>query len=95
MATIFFAEDGIEVEVPDGTSLKDACDQHDAAIPFGCREGACATCVIAINEGSEFLNPLTDNEEMTLLPDELEDGVRLACQCVISGGRVSIQAAQS
>jgi ferredoxin len=93
MATIFFAEDAIEVIVAAGTMLKDAIDEHGAAIPFGCREGACATCVIRIHEGAEHLSPLTENEEMTLLPQELEDGVRLACQCSVSGGRVSIQAA--
>ena len=93
MATIFFAEDGIEITVADGTMLKDAIDEHGAAIPFGCREGACATCVIRVNEGAEHLNSLTENEEMTLLPAEVEEGVRLACQCSVSGGRVSIQAA--
>lgn len=95
MATIIFAEDGIEFEVPDGTKVQDVVDRNDANILFGCREGACATCMIRINEGAEFLNPVTENEEMTLMPDELEDGLRLACQCTVTGGRVSIQPADA
>lgn len=93
MATIFFAEDGIEVEVADGTKLQDAIDEAGASVMFGCREGNCATCMVTINEGMEFLNKPTEEEEMSLMPDELEDSIRLACQCKVSGGRVSLQAA--
>ncbi len=91
MATILFAESGLTVEVADGTRLQDAIDKNRVDIPFGCREGACATCMIEITEGAEALNPVTDNEEMTLMPDELEAGLRLACQCVVSGGKVGIK----
>ena len=94
MATIFFADEGTEITVADGASVKDAVDEHGAEIPFGCREGACATCVIRVKEGAEFLNSLTENEEMTLLPNEIEEGLRLACQLTVSGGRISIQPAE-
>ena len=94
MATIFFAgDDQIEHEVADGTRLQDAIDECGADILFGCREGACATCMIEIVEGSENLNPINENEEATLMPEELESGVRLACQCVIRGGRIVIKSA--
>ncbi len=93
MATIFFAGDGIEREVADGTKLQDAIDDAGASIMFGCREGNCATCMITVKEGMEHLNPPTQEEEMTLMPDELEDSIRLACQCTIKGGRISIEAA--
>lgn len=92
MATIFFEGEGLEVQVPDGTRIQEAIDKNGIDIPFGCREGACATCMIKVSEGMEFLNKVTDNEEMTLMPDELESDIRLACQCVVSGGRVSLQA---
>ncbi|MFT4704377.1 MAG: ferredoxin [Bradymonadia bacterium] len=93
MATIFFAGDGFEREVADGSKLQDAIDSAGAAIMFGCREGNCATCMIVIHEGVENLNKPTDEEQMTLLPDELADGVRLACQCKVVSGRISIEAA--
>jgi ferredoxin len=93
MATIFFAGDGIEREVADGTKLQDAIDEAGASIMFGCREGNCATCMITVHEGMEFLNKPTSEEQMTLMPDELEDNIRLACQCKVSGGRISIEAA--
>lgn len=95
MATIFFAEDGFEKEVADGTKLEQAIDEFGASIMFGCRDGNCATCMIKVNEGMENLNKVTEEEEMTLMPDELDDQLRLACQCVIKGGRISIQAAPS
>lgn len=93
MATIFFAGDSIEREVADGSRLQDAIDDAGASIMFGCREGNCATCMITVHEGMENLNPPTQEEEMTLMPDELEDNIRLACQCRIKGGRISIEAA--
>jgi len=95
MATIFFAGDGITKEVPDGTRLQDAIDAARASILFGCREGSCATCMIVVLEGADCLNPPTSDEQMTLLPSELEDGIRLACQCVVKGGRVAVKASDS
>jgi ferredoxin len=92
MATIHFAgDDNFERTVEDGTRLQDAIDASGADIQFGCREGSCATCMIEVVEGMENLNGHTEAEETTLLPEELEGNIRLACQCRVSGGRVSIQ----
>lgn len=93
MATIFFAADGIRTEVGNGSRLQDAIDSAGASILFGCREGNCATCMIHVDAGMENLNPPTDEEQMTLLPSELEEGVRLACQCRVLGGEVKVRAA--
>ena len=92
MARIDFAGDKpMSVEVPDGTPLQQAIDQHGADIMFGCREGNCATCMIDVLSGPENLSPPTDAEETTLMPDELERNIRLACQCRVQGGAVTIR----
>jgi len=39
------------VAAPDGGSLADLCDDHEAPIPFSCRSASCATCHIEILEG--------------------------------------------
>jgi ferredoxin len=94
MAIVHFAgSDNFEREFPDGTPLQKAIDASGADIMFGCREGSCATCMIEVLSGRENLNPPTDEERTTLLEDEIENGVRLACQSRILRGRISIQRA--
>jgi ferredoxin len=94
MATVIFADEEITIEVPDGTRLQEAVDQAGADIPFGCREGECATCIIEVLEGMEYLGEPNENELLTLMEDELERGVRLTCQCRVSGGTVKIREAE-
>ena len=43
------------VAAPDGGSLADLCDDHEAPIPFSCRSASCATCHIEVLEGAEAL----------------------------------------
>ncbi len=94
MAKIYFAgEDNFEKEVADGSSLQSAVDSAGADVMFGCREGTCATCMIQVHEGKENLSGPTEAEETTLLDDEIEAGIRLACQCKIMSGSVKISAA--
>lgn len=74
--------DGQEQEVPDGSPIMNACD--DLGVPFACRAGICATCIITVTEGMENLMPKTQAEEdMGLASDQ-----RLACQAVIRSGKV-------
>lgn len=94
MATIIFVEEGISIDVPEGSRLQDAIDEAGADIPFGCREGECATCIIEVLEGMEHLGEPNENELLTLMDDERERGVRLACQCRIAGGTIKIRPAE-
>ena len=94
MAKVVFAAEGTSIDVPDGSRLQDAIDEAGADIPFGCREGNCATCIIEVLDGMQFLGSPNENEEITLMDDELERGIRLACQCRISGGSVTIRPAE-
>lgn len=75
-----------EIELPDGSSIQEACEE--AGVPFACTEGVCGTCVIQIKSGMQNLSKQTQEEEDFLghgCPDE-----RLACQCKILQGEVSI-----
>lgn len=94
MATVIFADEELTIEVPDGTRLQEAIDQAGADIPFGCREGECATCIIDVLDGMENLGERNENEQLTLMEDEIERGIRLACQCRVASGTVKIRAAE-
>ena len=95
MARVNFPEDNITLDVEDGSRLQDAIDRTGADVPFGCREGNCATCMIEVLGGGENLNPPTDAEQITLLPEELDQNIRLACQCVVVSGEVSVKQADA
>jgi 2Fe-2S ferredoxin len=75
------------VAAPDGGSLADLCDDHEAPIPFSCRSASCATCHIEVLEGSEaFLPP--EDEELDVL-EAIEAGppkYRLACCAKLKPG---------
>lgn len=80
MATIII--DGEQREVPDGSSIMDACD--DLGVPFGCRVGQCGMCTITVTEGLENLESQNECEKDM----GLEDNQRLACQTTIRSGVV-------
>lgn len=75
-----------EVEVEDGDLIKPLCEE--AGIPFACEEGVCGTCVVEVEEGMENLSEFTQ-EELDFLGEQ--DCERLACQCRINKGTVSVR----
>ena len=90
MPTIEFEGAGLggdkTVEVPDGGDLLDICDEVLAPVAFSCRSATCATCYIEVVEGSELLEPPSDEEQELL---ELLTGPktgRLACQARVRAG---------
>ena len=80
MATIRF--EGEEREIADGTGVLKVCEEM--GMPFGCTDGLCGTCMCDVVEGMDNLEPLNEKEQDM----ELEDGERLACQCVVKAGVV-------
>ena len=78
------ANNGKEIEVPDGEMIQLYCEEID--VPFGCRSGLCGTCRIEVLEGMGNLSEKNDEEEDM----DLEEGVRLACQCTLQQGRVVV-----
>jgi ferredoxin len=84
MAKIIHTKTGQEIEIVNGSSIKEACEKF--GIPFGCCNGFCGTCRINIDYGEENLSKLTDEEEML----ERDKKHRLACQCKINKGEAGI-----
>lgn len=87
MAKLIFENDDEEIEIEDGSSIQEVCEEE--GVPFACTEGVCGTCVIEILEGQENLSEPTQEEE-----DFLGEGCcdeRLACQCRIKKGKVKIR----
>lgn len=86
MATLRFDNTDEEQELPDGERIAEACEE--AGVPFACTEGVCGTCVIEVVSGGENLTEPTQ-EELDFLGEDT-CGERLACQCRIKQGKVSI-----
>lgn len=86
MAKLIFDDSQEEVELKDGESIAQVCEE--AGVPFACTEGVCGTCVIQIKTGKENLSPPTQEEEDFLGEGTIDE--RLACQCKINQGCVRI-----
>lgn len=88
---ITFLDDNLIWEGEGPILLEDAAREVSSSIPFGCKRGRCAVCLVDPVDGKERL-PEPDNEEVrTLTRRELEDGVRLACRVIVNGGDFSFQ----
>ena len=86
MAKLVFKHSGEEKELPDGDAIAPVCEE--AGLPFACTEGICGTCLIEVTEGMENLSDFTQ-AELDFLGEPGRE--RLACQCKIKSGRVTIQ----
>lgn len=82
MAKIRFEPDGLEIEVPVGTTVKEAAEKVGAQLGSACGGVcACSTCHVYVKEGLDAISPLEDKEE-----DQLDDAFdvrpssRLGCQ---------------
>jgi 2Fe-2S ferredoxin len=87
MPRIRFEPDGIEVEVPVGSTILEAARKTDAHMGSACGGVcACSTCHVYVREGQESCSPATENEEDELdkAPAVTPDS-RLSCQCVPDG----------
>ena len=83
---VYFADEAFSVEVASGQSLTDICDQYPTSLLFGCRDGACGTCLIEVVEGIDHLDAVTEVErDMLTVMAEGNQQARLACQCTVRG----------
>jgi ferredoxin len=94
MAKVRFLDQGIEVEVPVGTSILQAATKGGA--PEGSACGgvcACSTCHVYVEEGQELLSEAEEGEEDIL--DKAFDvrmSSRLGCQAKIEeDGVISVR----
>jgi ferredoxin, 2Fe-2S len=82
MAKVRFEPDGLDVEVPVGTTIKDAAEKVGAQLGSACGGVcACSTCHVYVKDGLDAISALEDKEE-----DQLDDAFdvrptsRLGCQ---------------
>ncbi|MES1175505.1 MAG: 2Fe-2S iron-sulfur cluster-binding protein [Myxococcales bacterium] len=85
MTKVRFLDQGIEIDVPLGTTLLKASKL--AGAPEGDACGgvcACSTCHVYVETGSELLTPAADDEEDILdKAFDVQMGSRLGCQAKI------------
>jgi ferredoxin len=77
----------VELDVPGGSALADAFDEHAAPVPFSCRSASCGTCRIDVLEGAdELLPPAEDELDVLRIFDADPAATRLACQARLAPG---------
>ncbi|PCJ18078.1 MAG: 2Fe-2S ferredoxin [Candidatus Cloacimonadota bacterium] len=87
MPTVYFEEEDKTIEVADGVSILDACNEIGIHLDHACGGVcACSTCHVWVNKGFDNLSELEEDEEDRL------DGAqnvtmksRLGCQALIHG----------
>jgi ferredoxin len=89
-----FLDQGVDIEVPVGTSILKAATQAHA--PEGSACGgvcACSTCHVYVEEGAELLTPASEDEEDILdKAFDVQMSSRLGCQATIQrDGVVSVR----
>ena len=60
--------DFLAINVKPGATIQDVVEASGSALPFGCRDGQCGTCVVEIVQGMEFLSPKNEKEFKVFLP---------------------------
>ena len=90
MASINFIQDKVIHQIEDGSRLIDICDDIGVSLTFGCTEGSCGVCELTVLDGRSNLSKVTDEEKNYLLPEDLEQGMRLGCQLKVRKGEVSL-----
>lgn len=77
--------DFLAINVKPGKTIQDIVEASGSALPFGCRDGECGTCVVSVESGMEFLSDVTDKEKVVLKNvGETNPKARLACQMKIA-----------
>jgi ferredoxin len=76
--------DFLAINVKPGKTIQDIVEASGSALPFGCRDGECGTCVVSIESGMEFLSDVTEKEVAVMkMLNETNPKARLSCQMKI------------
>ncbi|MDR2080550.1 MAG: (2Fe-2S)-binding protein [Campylobacteraceae bacterium] len=78
--------DFLAINVKPGTTIQDVVEAAGSALPFGCRNGECGTCVVEIVQGMEFLSEINEKERKVLKEVGVgtsKQNLRLSCQMKI------------
>lgn len=94
MPKVTITTDDLTIDVKEDYPLIDMCEDHDTSILFGCRDGACGACMVKVVEGSDFINPPSEDEKEFLETMAAEPNERLACQCKVKGGDIVIEVSE-
>jgi ferredoxin len=77
--------DFLALNVKPGKTIQDIVEASGSALPFGCRDGECGTCIVMIEAGMEFLSDVTDKEKAVMkMLNESSPNARLSCQMKIA-----------
>lgn len=92
MARIIVKNDGVAIDVPDGSLILHHL-WEGSSFPQGCEDGTTPICACVILRGEENLSPKTHSEIVTLqkagLPNSSRN--RLACQVWVKKGEIEIE----
>jgi ferredoxin len=94
--SITFEPSGINGVVAQGTYLIDAARRMGVPLGAGCTagKGECPACFVSVKSGANLLSPPSAAEEKQLGAEQLDQGLRLACQVKLeSHGDVVVMAA--
>jgi 2Fe-2S ferredoxin len=85
MPKVRFEPDGIEIEVPVGTSILEASNKAHAQVGSACGGVcACSTCHVYVKQGLSDLSPAQDREEDIMdKAFDVKANSRLGCQSKI------------
>lgn len=76
--------DFLAINVKPGKTIQDIVEASGSALPFGCRDGECGTCIVLVESGMEFLSDMTDKEKVVMKTvGETSPKARLSCQMKI------------
>ena len=85
MPQLTLLPDTIKIDVSKNSSLVEVCEEESFEVVFGCRQGVCGSCKIQVIGPHRGLSEITEEERSFLSNEEVSNGVRLACQCLITG----------
>ena len=77
--TVFTDESRRTIPFSPGSTLREILDASGPRVRSGCRgNGACGLCLVRIEAGNA--HDLTKSESLNLSPEQIAQGIRLACQ---------------
>ncbi|WP_157843005.1 2Fe-2S iron-sulfur cluster-binding protein [Bacillus sp. FJAT-44742] len=69
------------VQPEKGKVLLDAALKQSQAVDYKCRKGTCGKCAVTVESGKDLFMPPSEREQ-SKLKEQMNKGVRLACQAV-------------
>ena len=68
--------DFLAINVKPGSTIQDVVEASGSALPFGCRDGQCGTCLVTIEQGMEFISELNEKEKKVIAEEKERERMR-------------------